>query len=202
MDWPSALLTFGEADHGRRFKAGQGGELPESGSGFIAEACDRFEAAWCEGRQPRIEDFLPPVTPDQDPATLHRLLVQLVGIDLEHRWQMATETIDWKPAGGEPTAAAPETVPFPLRPRLADYVARYPVLGPVEQLPLDLIIDEYYARRRYGDRPTHAEYLETFGRVVPGPGGAASGHRRWEWLPRSIFPPILLPTMGRRQAPR
>ncbi len=50
-----------------------------------------------------------------------------------------------------------------MRPRLADYVARYCLLGPVGQLPNDLIADEYYARRRYGDRPTHAEYLDVFG---------------------------------------
>jgi eukaryotic-like serine/threonine-protein kinase len=147
--------------------AGQGGVLPESGSGVIDEVCTRFEAAWCEGRQPRIEDFLPSVAPDQDPATLHRLLVQLVGIDLERRWRMAAETAERQPTGGEAAAAAPETGLLPPRPRLADYVARYPRLGPLEQLPIDLIVDEYYARCRFGDRPTHAEYLEVFGQQHP-----------------------------------
>jgi hypothetical protein len=52
-------------------------------------------------------------------------------------------------------------------PRLADYVARYPLLGPVEGLPDDLIVNEYYARSRYGDRPTHAEYLDVFGSHHP-----------------------------------
>ena len=58
-------------------------------------------------------------------------------------------------------------VPLPFRPRLADYFARYPLLGPVEQLPTDLIVNEYYARCRYGDRPTYAEYLDFFGSRHP-----------------------------------
>ena len=40
-------------------------------------------------------------------------------------------------------------------------------LGPVEQLPNDLIVAEHYARRRYGDQPTHAEYLHVFGSHHP-----------------------------------
>ena len=87
-------------------------------------------------------------------ATRIDLLVQLVGIDLEWRWKTAGV-----PAQQE--IAARESLP--LRPRLADYVARYPLLGPVEQLPCDLIVNEYYARRRYGGQPTHAEYLDILG---------------------------------------
>ena len=45
---------------------------------------------------------------------------------------------------------------------MADYVARYPLLGPVEQLPCDLVLGEYQARHRCGDRPSHAEYLAVF----------------------------------------
>jgi eukaryotic-like serine/threonine-protein kinase len=146
---------------------GHGGPQAERRSGLLDEVCSRFEAAWCEGRQPRIEDFLSPESPDRDVVTLRKLLVSLVGIDLEHRWRMAAETGERQPAGGEAAAAVPETGLLPPRPRLADYVARYPALGPLEQLPIDLVVDEYYARRRFGDRPTHAEYLETFGRQHP-----------------------------------
>ena len=66
------------------------------------------------------------------------LLVQLVGIDLEWRWKTAaavaeTQSVAKKPSpsaplpqAGEVSPAASEIgVPLPLRPRLADYVARY-----------------------------------------------------------------------------
>ena len=86
-----------------------------------------------------------------------------------------------------------------MRPRLANYVARYCLLGPVGQLPNDLIADEYYARRHYGDRPTHAEYLDVFGVRHP---DWRNSFRRWtrEWLPRNIFPRILFPKRVRRSA--
>ena len=132
-------------------------------SGMIDDACSRFEAAWQTGQQPRIEDFLPAETPDISRVTLREILVSLVGIDLEWRWKKACEpglqeTVAKELAGNDV---------LPLRPRLSDYVARYPLLGPVEQLPCDLIVDEYYARRRYGDRPTHAEYLDVVGSFHP-----------------------------------
>ena len=56
--------------------------------------------------------------------------------------------------------------PLPSRPRLADYFARYPLLGADRQLPKDLIVNEYYARCRYGDRPSIAEYLDVFGCAI------------------------------------
>jgi predicted Ser/Thr protein kinase len=168
--------------------ADQGGQRPESRSGFIDDACSRFETAWQTGQPPRIEDFLPPQSPDKGEGTQLALLVSLVGIDLEWRWKTAggaaetqsvaekpsspaalSETMNWSAGEGgiDGQEARPDTsgssVPLPLRPRLSDYVARYPLLGAVEGLPDDLIVAEYYARSRYGDRPTHAEYLDAFG---------------------------------------
>ena len=167
-------------------------------SGFIDDACSRFEAAWQTGQQPRIEDFLPAELPPG--AALRDLLMALVRIDLEWRWKVAGVSPEALPtASGSPLppgegqgvrAADSPRLPregqgvraadsphpsgegqgvraFPPQPRLSDYAARYPSLGPVEQLPTDLIVDEYYARRRYGDRPTHAEYLDAFGAFHP-----------------------------------
>ena len=189
--------------------AGQGAQWSELRSGFIDEACARFETAWQAGQQPQIEDFLPAESLDKSGAMRFNLLAQLLGIDLEWRWKTAdmpakTQTVAKKPSPpallpqmveGSP-AASGSSVSLPPRPRLADYVVRYALLGPLEQLPRDLIVAEYYARRRYGDQPTHAEYLDAFGRVI----------RTWrnsfrqstmEWLLRNIFPPTLSPTMVR-----
>lgn len=63
--------------------ADQGPQRPELPSGWIADACSRFETAWQTGQQPRIEDFLPAQSPDKSEATQLALLVSLVGIDLE-----------------------------------------------------------------------------------------------------------------------
>ena len=149
--------------------AGQGGQHPELRSGLIDEACSRFETAWRSGRQPQIEDFLPTASPGKGGATLRNLLVQLVGIDLEWRWKTAAMPAETQSFAGQEARpdASGSSVPLPRRPRLADYVARYSLLGPVEGLPNDLIVNEYYARSRYGDRPTHAEYLDAFGSRHP-----------------------------------
>ncbi len=132
-------------------------------SGMIADACSRFEAAWQTGQQPQIEDFLP--SQSSEGATLRDLLLRLVGIDLEWRWKTAATPAETQLFAGQEVRpdASTRNLSLPLRPRLSDYVARYPLLGPVEQLPNDLIVNEYYARSRYGDRPTHAQYLDVFG---------------------------------------
>ena len=149
--------------------ADQGGQRPEPPSGWIDEACSRFETAWQTGQQPRIEEFLRAESPGKNRATLLNLLVQLVGIDLEWRWKtapMPAETQSFAGLEGFPDVSESSLL-LPRRPRLADYVARYSLLGPVQQLPKDLIVNEYYARRRYGDRPTHTEYLDVFGSRHP-----------------------------------
>jgi serine/threonine-protein kinase len=72
------------------------------------------------------------------------LLEELVKIDLNYRWQRRVNCL-----------------------RLEEYVVRYPLLGPVEQLSLPLIGTEYWARRRYGDGPAQQEYVARFGRHGP-----------------------------------
>ena len=83
--------------------------------------------------------------------------------NLEWRWKTAAlpalqKTVAKAAAGiaGQVawSDASDSRVSFPPRPRLADYAARYSLLGPVEQLPTDLIVNEYYARHRCGGRPT------------------------------------------------
>jgi hypothetical protein len=126
--------------------AGQSGQWSELRSGLIDEACSRFETAWRAGQPPRIEDFLPAESPDKSGATRLKLLVQLVGIDIEWRWKTADMAAETQSVAGQEALpdASGGSVPLPGRPRLADYVARYPLHGPVEGLPNDLMVNEYY----------------------------------------------------------
>ncbi len=84
------------------------------------------------------------------------LAVELVLIDLEHRWRRWAE----HQRAGECSSERP--------PRLADYAARLPEVGPLERLPDDVLAEEYRVRQLWGDRPHCAEYLRHFGPTRPG----------------------------------
>lgn len=141
----------------------QNAPQPKSPTGQIEGICNRFEAAWRTGRWPRIEDYLPVDPTAEGSPALFDLLAALVTIDLEYRW---------RPASTAPAASGQQAAdvlpPLPDRPRLEDYVARYPALGPPDRLPLELIVEEYRVRHRWGDRPGHDEYLARFGPRRPG----------------------------------
>jgi RNA polymerase sigma factor (sigma-70 family) len=102
-----------------------------------------FEAAWQAKTTPPLDHFLPPPT---DPRR-HVILQELIKIDLEYRWRQAGR--------GTPSASGQ---------RLEDYVRRYVELGPLQELPLDLIAEEYWVRCQWGDRPSAGDYLRRFPR--------------------------------------
>ena len=101
----------------------------------------QFEQAWQSGQPPQIEEFLLPGQAANDPFR-RSMLEQLVSIDLEYRWRNRS------------TAGHPWV--------LEDYVARFSELGPLKQLSLELIGQEYEARYCGGDCPSHAEYVARF----------------------------------------
>ena len=84
-----------------------------------------FEEGWDERRlAARVERLPPPGRPLRLPA-----LVELVKIDLERNWQSGR------------------------RLTLADYLSRYPELGPAEALPPDLLLAEEEICRQFGEMP-------------------------------------------------
>ncbi len=119
-------------------------------SNSVESTCDRFRDAWKGGGRPRIEEFLG--TQLGDNSTANRdLLIELVKIDLEFRWreELLEEPVQ---ADGPPDDSSNSAYrPLPSRPRLADYVERFPALGPVAQLPTQLVVHEYILRRSKGD---------------------------------------------------
>ncbi|MEX2139568.1 MAG: serine/threonine-protein kinase [Pirellulales bacterium] len=130
---------------------------------WFDEACDRFEAAWKSGSNPRIEEYLDQVASVQ-PSQLRALLHELILIDLEYRWlngdrrSAIAAKDDQSPAR---TDASPAPT-LPARPLLEDYARRYAELGPSSDLPLRLIQQEYRLRRLHGAQPSPGEYAERF----------------------------------------
>ncbi len=102
----------------------------------------RFEQAWRREGPREIADFLDGplrtgstgATPVARRADLHRPGISLAGLASRLRNAITLE----------------------------DYVAKFPELGPLDRLPLELIGEEYRVRHRWGDRPSHAEFLSRF----------------------------------------
>jgi hypothetical protein len=120
---------------------------------ILEGTCNRFEAAWKSGRHPDISDYVRDASVAQSPELRRRLITELVMIDLEYRWRRAAEGRCSQDSPGGPVSP-------PLR--LADYMARYPEFGPLEDLSDELIAEEYRARQLWGDRPTHEQYLQEY----------------------------------------
>lgn len=104
----------------------------------LQEILSRFEQAWgsagAHSQSVDIRSFLPSRSDPLYQVALHRLII----LDMEQRWrrgQLAS---------------------------LEGYVRRFPELGTVRSLPVDLIRAEYEARLRQGDEPTMQTYLSRF----------------------------------------
>jgi serine/threonine-protein kinase len=129
-----------------------GNVAPEAPSD-LETVLEQFEDAWRSGRPPRLEDFL---SRSVEPRDRRKLLEELLKIDLDYRWH---------PGLGRTGPAEP--TPVPNLPRLEDYAKGYPALVRLDQLPPELIAEEYRVRRRRGDRPRHDEFLARFPHVAP-----------------------------------
>ena len=95
-----------------------------------------FEAAWENGPRPNIAAHLLGATAMAD-LERRRLLEELIKVDLDFRWRRRLDA-------GDPGPVRPDDLPD--RPRLEDYVECYPLLGPLVELPSDLILGEYEVR--------------------------------------------------------
>jgi tRNA A-37 threonylcarbamoyl transferase component Bud32 len=98
-------------------------ELPSADRLQLEVWLAEFEEGWDEHRlAARVERLPPPGQPLRLPA-----LIELVKIDLERNWQNGRHLT------------------------LADYLARYPELGPAEALPPDLMLAEDEVCRQFGE---------------------------------------------------
>lgn len=103
-----------------------------------------FERAWQRPSPPAIADFL---SRDESNEQRHNLLVELICVDLECRWNSANKN----------RAAIQRMV-------LDDYVQTFPELNSLDDLPLELIGEEYRVRQLWGDTPGQDDFLARFAR--------------------------------------
>ncbi|MEX2188420.1 MAG: serine/threonine-protein kinase [Pirellulales bacterium] len=123
---------------------------------------DRFDLAWRSGPPPRIADFLPAATDDpRECADRRALLVELIKVDMEYRWRPRPDAVRSSALDIDQIAANDEAQRLAGRRRLDDYLAEFPLLRDGDEL-LGLVAEEYLVRRRFGDRPTHAEFLARY----------------------------------------
>ena len=131
----------------------------------LEQQLEAFDVAWQSGKCPNIDDFLVGFPIDEPTvAELRReLLVELIKVDLEYRWRQSATTDTVRSRAAIPRSPGGDSEAAPL---LEDYLRRYPEIGPWDQMPLDLIGEEFLVRRKWGDAPSADAFRERFPRVA------------------------------------
>jgi WD40 repeat protein/tRNA A-37 threonylcarbamoyl transferase component Bud32 len=169
------------------------------------EVLDRFESAWNSDAPPGIDAFWAAVRADLADAERPAVLADLVKLDLGCRWRLASA-----PTGSSDLSPVPGNLP--LSPRLENYAARLPDLGPPETWAPALIAEEYHVRHRWGDRPGHGEFLRRFPTIAglpdalrrcdtelekdPAPFQMETVASGTQPVPAPLPPPVVLRTFG------
>lgn len=117
------------------------GNLKTSDWNLLQELLERFEKAWQESDSVNLADYLPPSGASLRPYALH----ELIKTDLAIRWKRGQFVV------------------------LDFYVEKFPELGPLAELPLDLILEEFHVRHLYAshDPPSLEEYERRFPKQFP-----------------------------------
>lgn len=118
---------------------------------------DRFEEAWHRGSEPLIDDFL---DSEWEADRRQQVFDELLLIDLEHRWRRPRHSAALLLIGTVGSAVSQSILP--ARPKLEDYVARWPLMTSVERLPVGTILHEFRLRCEAGEQPELSEYLHRF----------------------------------------
>jgi tRNA A-37 threonylcarbamoyl transferase component Bud32 len=109
----------------------------------LRKVVEQFKEAWQSGTAPLVETFLPRKTGSGPSVARQELLEELVELEMEYRWR-----------GGRRLKAG--------RPKLEEYLERFPELGGPDHVSIALIGAEYRIRHLYGDRPAFEEYPGRF----------------------------------------
>ncbi|QDU96288.1 protein kinase domain-containing protein [Lignipirellula cremea] len=107
-----------------------------------------FESLWRENSIPDLATIGRILQASGASEQRLELLTELVKIDLEFRWRRCS------------AIATGDSAPAPDAPALDYYLQLYSDLQADDRCVLDLILEEYRVRKRWGDQPTHDEYLQ------------------------------------------
>lgn len=142
--------------------------------GLESQVLNRFDTAWQSwsatggsGEPPNLAAFLPSGPPPR------AFVIELVKVDLDFRWRYSkklagvnkfTETAELSrdSSDRQPPATPGAAVRLPPCPKLEDYVANFPALGPLDSQPIELIALEFAKRHAYGDQPSITEFIARF----------------------------------------
>jgi hypothetical protein len=102
----------------------------------LLEMTSRLEEAWRVSGAGDITSLLSPAPADLRLVFLMELIKTELEIRYRHRQPLALE----------------------------DYLRRFPELGPADNVPVELIFEEYQVRQRYGDQPRLSVYRDRFPR--------------------------------------
>jgi len=132
------------------------------------QALEEFEQAWRAAQPLDLRQVVARFDSETtEPRTRRQLVHELVMIDFWHRWRRSVVAVTGTAGAADTTVKAggnssTASRPWPPFPRLEDYVQRYPDLLDATDFPIELIAEEYRARRRFGDQPTHREFFQRF----------------------------------------
>ena len=134
----------------------------------VEQALDEFETKWHGAAPPDVANILQAVRETAlDEAQQRELVNEILMIDLWHRWRRAM-TGDEEvatPAAAETSAREAASRRLPECPLLSDYVQAFPeLIRGNDDFSVELIGEEYRARRRWAAPPSHAEYLARYRR--------------------------------------
>lgn len=107
----------------------------------LAERVEAFLADWEQAVTP---PDLAQRLPAEPPALRRMVLVELIKVDLEHRWhsQMAPRLVE-------------------------DYLSDFPELADGEGVSCDLLYEEFHVRQQSGEEVDRREYFERFPQMAP-----------------------------------
>ena len=109
---------------------------------IIDRLIDEFEQEWSANDIPSIQDYLDGFKPD-DSRHRNALLIELISVDMEYCWKHYSKQNN-----------SVKTI--------ENYVAEFEDLGPIADISVAIIQEEYRARQLWGDMPDHLSYLQRF----------------------------------------
>lgn len=132
-----------------------------AGQDVVEQVINDFQDAWRRNEPPSLTVFLKRIQ-DQSQDIREALRIRLIQLDQAVRWQLWRKQADAMAQTANGASSSTER-PIPRRaPLLEDYARSCPDIGPLDSLPLELIVHEFQLRTECRDNPQLEEYQQRF----------------------------------------